>query len=77
MSQDWHFSVFYPLETSMQIYGGGSGFYENDKDSSKGGASNNGMLPRRMKQPTTTIHSKPTVNAVDDFEEDIEEVILN
>lgn len=60
--------------SSTQIYGGGSSFIEGEDQSSAGKGS--GLLPRRVKQPSTTIHNRPTVNAIDSFEDEIEEVIL-
>lgn len=34
------------------------------------------MLPRRPRADHTTIHNKPTVRAIDDFDDDLEEVML-
>ncbi len=38
--------------------------------------SSGSLLPRRSRQHTSTLHTRPTVNAVDDIEDDIEELTL-
>lgn len=62
-------------ENSATLFGGGSAFV-NDEDLRKSQAQSNASLPRRPKQPTTTFHTRPTVNAIDNVDDDIEEVIL-
>ncbi|XP_060602987.1 lebercilin-like isoform X2 [Ruditapes philippinarum] len=62
-------------ENSATLFGGGSAFV-NDEDLRKSQVHSNASLPRRPKQPTTTFHTRPTVNAIDNFDDDIEEVIL-
>lgn len=61
-------------ENSLSLFGGGSALLDDDnntttKDSSK-------LLPRRQRHTTTTFQSRPVVNAVEHFDDDIEEVIL-
>ena len=60
-------------DTSTTLFGGGSAFLE---DGDAPSPRNQALLPRRGRQPTTTIHTRPTINAIDDFDDDIEEVIL-
>ncbi|XP_052237641.1 golgin subfamily A member 6-like protein 6 isoform X2 [Dreissena polymorpha] len=62
-------------ENSATLFGGGSALV-NDEDFQKSSIRNNATLPRRPKQATATLSSKPTVNAVDHFDDEIEEVIL-
>ena len=61
-------------ENSSTLFGGGNAFV-NDEDLHVTHRAN-ASLPRRQKQSTTTFHTRPTVNAVDAFEDDIEEVML-
>ncbi|XP_053398012.1 lebercilin-like isoform X2 [Mercenaria mercenaria] len=61
-------------ENSATLFGGGSAFV-NDEDLRKSQINSNTSVPRRQKQ-TTTFHTRPTVNAIDNFDDDIEEVIL-
>ncbi|XP_021366836.1 lebercilin-like isoform X5 [Mizuhopecten yessoensis] len=61
-------------ENSLSLFGGGSALLDDDdttktKDSSK-------LLPRRQRHSTTTFQSRPMVTAVDNYDDDIEEVIL-
>lgn len=62
-------------ENSSTLFGGGSALI-NDEDLHKSQVRTNATLPRRPKQSTTTFSSRPTVNAVDHFDDEIEEVIL-
>ncbi|XP_052811109.1 lebercilin-like isoform X3 [Mya arenaria] len=64
-------------ENSATLFGGGSALV-NDEDLHKSQVRTNAnaSLPRRPKQTTTAFSSRPTVNAVDHFDDDIEEVIL-
>ncbi|KAL4232714.1 Lebercilin [Mactra antiquata] len=62
-------------ENSSTLFGGGSAFV-NDEDIHKSHVGFNSTGPRRTKQTTTAFHSRPTVNAVDDLDDDIEEVML-
>lgn len=59
-------------ENSSTVIGGGSALID-DIDSQAGSSK---LLPRRQRQPLTTFHTRPAVTAVDNFEDDIEEVIL-
>lgn len=59
-------------ENSSTLIGGGSALIE-DND---GRADSSKLLPRRQRQPLTTFHTRPAVTAVDNIEDDIEEVIL-
>lgn len=61
-------------ENSATLFGGGSALV-NDEELHKSQVRSNASVPRRQKQ-TTTFHTRPTVNAVDQLEDDIEEVIL-
>ena len=36
----------------------------------------NKILPLRPRANNSTIHNKPTVRAIDDFDDDLEEVVL-
>ncbi|XP_033740405.1 trichohyalin-like isoform X2 [Pecten maximus] len=61
-------------ENSLSLFGGGSALLDDDttttNDSSK-------LLPRRQRHTTTTFQSRPVVNAAENnFDDDIEEVIL-
>jgi len=62
-------------DNSATLFGGGSALIDDD-DIHTSQPRANVMLPRRPKQTTTIFSSKPTVNAVDHFDDDIEEVIL-
>jgi len=62
-------------ENSATLFGGGSALV-NDEDLHKSQIRGNQTLPRRPKQTTTTFSSRPTVNAVDHFDDEIEEVML-
>lgn len=62
-------------ENSATLFGGGSALV-NDEELHKSQVHSNASLPRRQKQTTTTFHTRPTVNAVDHLDDDIEEVIL-
>lgn len=62
-------------ENSSTLFGGGNAFV-NDEDIQKSQGGFNSTLPRRPKQTVTAFHSRPTVNAVDDLDDDIEEVML-
>lgn len=59
-------------ENSLSLFGGGSALLDDElspNDSSK-------LLPRRQRHTTTTFQSRPAVTAVDNYDDDIEEVIL-
>ena len=62
-------------KSSTQIYGGGNALISDTEDSEQPPVGNSHLLPRRPRQQTTTL-SKPSVNAVDPFDDDIEEVVL-
>lgn len=62
-------------ENSATLFGGGSALITDD-ELTRSQAKSNAMLPRRPKQTTTTFSSRPTVNAIDHFDDEIEEVIL-
>ena len=59
---------------SSALFGGGAALVEDDSVVARGG--NTTLLPRRPRQAATTFSSKPAVMAVDNFDDDIEEVVL-
>ncbi|XP_076467153.1 uncharacterized protein LOC143298233 isoform X2 [Babylonia areolata] len=59
---------------SSTLFGGGAALVDEDVNGNSGPKST--MLPRRSRQPTTTFSSKPAMIAVDDLDDDIEEVVL-
>ena len=59
--------------SSMALFGGGSAILDDDDVPQR---NQSHLLPRRSRQMATTIHTQPTINAIDDFDDDIEEVIL-
>ena len=61
-------------KSTTQLFGGGSAIVDESINSN--GGNNSTLLPRRPRQPTTTLSSRPAINAVDDMEDDLEEVLL-
>lgn len=61
-------------ENSATLFGGGSAFV-NDEELHKSQVRSNMSAPRKQKQ-TMAFHTRPTINAIDDLSDDIEEVIL-
>jgi hypothetical protein len=57
---------------SSTLFGGGAALVEDEA----GGSNKSNLLPKRHRQPSSTLSSKPAVVAVDNFDDDIEEVIL-
>ena len=58
--------------SSTALFGGGNAIIDDDEAPPR---SNAHLLPRRTRQPATTISSRPTVNEIDDLD-DLEEVVL-
>ncbi|KAL8580135.1 hypothetical protein ACOMHN_050237 [Nucella lapillus] len=64
---------------SSALFGGGAAVVVDDREEAmgNGGPRSKHLLPRRPRQTnTTTFSSKPAVLAVDNFDDDIEEVVL-
>ena len=61
-------------ETSNSLFGGGSALFDDDNSNKTHDSSK--ILPKRPRQQTTTFQARPAVTAVDDFDDDLEEVIL-
>ena len=60
-----------PKETSSTLFGGGSSSLDDEAPP----ASNSHLLPRRLRQPSSTL-LRPAINAVDNIDDDIEELAL-
>lgn len=63
-----------PQRESSTLFGGGAALIDDDLGAPGGGKSS--LLPKRPRQPASTLSSKPAVVAVDNMDDDIEEVIL-
>ena len=63
--------------SSTALFGGGNAIVEDDATTAASPfPSKAHLLPRRTRQPATTVHARPTINAIDDFDDDLEEVTL-
>lgn len=61
--------------STTMLFAGGTGIVDSDDEAPpKSNGAN--LLPRRPRQQSTTFQTRPTVNAVDDFDDEIEEVVL-
>jgi len=59
---------------SSTLFGGGAALVDDDLSGTSGAKST--LLPKRPRQASTTLSSKPAMVAADDLDDDIEEVIL-
>ena len=68
---DFNFTTVGPKKASTRTRGSDVSTTGVGGGSDAGEPLGSGLLPRRMKQPATTLHNRPTVNAIDDFDDDI------